>query len=100
MTDAIRQRVDAAAIRIRCTITREAHPALYDALLKVKGRRRLERLRTLAQLGAMVEAGSLRLVPGDSVEPVASMQEKSRSTTVPGKSAPARIGDDFLGFNL
>lgn len=88
------------AIRIRCAVTRDAHPALYDALIKVKGRRRLERLRNLAQLGAMVEAGAFRLSPEEPPKPAEAMQRKPRSVTARDESAPAKIGDDFLGFGL
>lgn len=104
MTQGIRRRgrprLDAAAIRIRCAITRDTHPVLYDALLKVRGRKRQERLRNLAQLGVMVEAGAFRLAPEASHEPAAPTQGKPRSRTIRGDSAPAKIGDDFIGFDL
>ncbi|WP_147799959.1 hypothetical protein [Pelomicrobium methylotrophicum] len=104
MTEGVRRRgrprLDAAAIRIRCAITRDAHPVLYDALLNVKGRKRQERLRNLAQLGAMVEAGAFRLSPEEPPKPAEAMQRKPRSVTARDESAPAKIGDDFLGFGL
>lgn len=81
----------ADAIRIRCVVTREAHPALHEALSRVDGRRRHERLRALAQLGALVETGAWQGAP---VQPATTEPQEMKKRP----PSSVRIGDDFLGL--
>lgn len=71
-------------VRMKVTISREAHPALYEALFSISSpRRRMARFRDLVTMGLMVELN--RAVVSPPLDQAAS---------VPGPGA-AGLGEAF-----
>ena len=71
-------------LRVKVTISREAHPALYEALFSISSpRRRMARFRDLVTMGLMVELN--RAVVSPPLDQAAS---------VPGPGA-AGLGEAF-----
>lgn len=58
-------------IRMVFEMTREEHPRLFDDLIRFpKGTKRINRLRTLAHDGLLLELGMVRYISqGEAVEP-------------------------------
>jgi hypothetical protein len=80
-------------MRVKVTISREAHPALYEALFSISSpRRRMARFRDLVTMGLMVELNRVGVsptlkqaesVPGPGAAgPVEASTEKT-ATSVP-----------------
>lgn len=78
-------------LRFRCIIQAAAYPRLYEKLKATPGRARQERLRALANLGALVEDGMLAPAEGRPAG------RESAASSHPA-SASDGIGEDFLGF--
>lgn len=80
-------------MRVKVTISREAHPALYEALFSISSpRRRMARFRDLVTMGLMVELNRVGVsptlhqsesVPGPgATDPVEASTEQT-ATSVP-----------------